>query len=90
MATKAAEMSLRCVFEGSISMHDMEKEERKPYHGNCSFALQSLKGVCSDIACPHQREFSFPKKQPWRNCSLSISAASRLSSSNQNSLHCGI
>ena len=89
MASKAAEMMLRCVFEGSISMHDMEKE-RRPYHRNCSCALHSLKGVCSNISCPHERELSFPKKQAWRNCSLSISAASGLSSSNQNSLHCNI
>ena len=86
MASKAAEMMLRCVFEGSISMHDMEIE-RRPYHRNCSCALHSLKGVYS-TACLQHRKLSFPKKQSWSNFSLSTSAASRLSSSHQHSLPC--
>ncbi|KAF3453014.1 hypothetical protein FNV43_RR03447 [Rhamnella rubrinervis] len=78
MTSKAAEVMLRCVFEASISMHDMQIE-RRPYHRNCSCALHSLKGYSN--ACLQQRKLSFPKKQSWSNFSLSTSAASKLSSS---------
>ncbi|KAL5547674.1 hypothetical protein UlMin_002905 [Ulmus minor] len=80
MATGAAEMMFRCVFEGSISMHDMEIE-RRPYHKNCGCALHNLKGVGSDV-CPHQRKISFPKKQTWSECSMSMASTSTFSSHN--------
>ncbi|KAB2618845.1 hypothetical protein D8674_014714 [Pyrus ussuriensis x Pyrus communis] len=51
----------QCVFEGSLSMQDTGIE-RRPYHKNCSCALHSKAGVCSN-AC--QRNISFPKKQSW-------------------------
>ncbi|XP_048322283.2 uncharacterized protein LOC125419813 [Ziziphus jujuba] len=78
MATKAAQMMLQCVFEGSISMHDTEIA-RRPYHKNCGCALHSSKGACSN-SCPTQRKLFFPKKQSWSNSSLSISASSSSSS----------
>ncbi|KAE8126142.1 hypothetical protein FH972_020886 [Carpinus fangiana] len=78
MAAGAADMMLQCVYEGSLSMHDMEIE-RRPYHRNCSCALHKLKGVYSINACSshHQRNnISFPKKNSWTDCcSLSISAS---------------
>ncbi|KAF9680693.1 hypothetical protein SADUNF_Sadunf06G0148100 [Salix dunnii] len=77
MASGAAEMILKCIFSGSISLSDMEIR-RRPYHRNCKCALHNLKDICSD-ACPQQRSISFPKKQVRSDHSLSI-AASRLSS----------
>ncbi|XVE98482.1 hypothetical protein REPUB_Repub03eG0110300 [Reevesia pubescens] len=73
MATGAAEMMFRCVFEGSIVMQD-SLIERRPYHRNCDCALHKLNGVCSS-ACSGTRNISFPKKQPWNDCSLSFSAS---------------
>jgi len=77
MATGAAEMILKCIFSGSISLNDMEIR-RRPYHRNCKCALHRLKDICSD-ACPKQRSISFPKKQVRSDHPLSI-ATSRLSS----------
>ncbi|KVH88695.1 hypothetical protein Ccrd_026052 [Cynara cardunculus var. scolymus] len=37
MATRAAGMMFHCVFEGSLSMSEMDKEQR-PYHKNCNCA----------------------------------------------------
>ena len=73
MAAGAAEAMLRCVFDGSISMSDMEIE-RRPYHRNCSCAMHKLKGVCSN-ACSQQKNISYSKKQSWDDCSLSIKAS---------------
>uniref|UniRef100_A0A2N9FW29 Uncharacterized protein n=1 Tax=Fagus sylvatica TaxID=28930 RepID=A0A2N9FW29_FAGSY len=73
MATGAVNMMLLCVFEGSISMHDMEIK-RRPYHRNCSCALHNLKDG-SSASCSHQRNISLPKKQSWAKCSLSITAS---------------
>ncbi|XWS70795.1 hypothetical protein CRYUN_Cryun03dG0080000 [Craigia yunnanensis] len=73
MATGAAEMMFRCVFEGSITMQD-SLIERRPYHRNCDCALHKLKGVCSS-ACSPTRNISFPKKQHSGDCSLSLSAS---------------
>ncbi|KAI3781989.1 hypothetical protein L2E82_12018 [Cichorium intybus] len=42
MATGAAAIMLHCVFEGSLSMSEIDKE-RRPYHKNCSCALHSPK-----------------------------------------------
>ncbi|XWS73030.1 hypothetical protein CRYUN_Cryun02cG0091000 [Craigia yunnanensis] len=76
MATGAAEMMFRCVFEGSITMQD-SLIERRPYHRNCDCALHKLKGVCSS-SCSRTRNISFPKKQPWGDCSLSCQLPSSL------------
>ncbi|XVE71576.1 hypothetical protein DITRI_Ditri10aG0162400 [Diplodiscus trichospermus] len=73
MATGAAEMMLRCVFEGSITMQD-SLIERRPYHRNCDCALHKLKGVFSS-ACSRSRNLSFPKKQSWDDFSLCLSAS---------------
>jgi hypothetical protein len=78
MTTVAAEMMLRCVFDGCLSMQDMEIE-RRPYHRNCSCQLHKLKGF-SFNACPHQRNVSFPKKHSWTDCCPLSIAASKSSS----------
>ncbi|CAN6540680.1 unnamed protein product [Malus baccata var. baccata] len=61
----------QCVFEGSLSMQDTGIE-RRPYHKNCSCALHSKAGVCSN-AC--QRNISFPKKQWWSDGTLCMQAS---------------
>ncbi|KAB2618842.1 hypothetical protein D8674_014711 [Pyrus ussuriensis x Pyrus communis] len=66
-STGVTAMMFQCVFEGSLSMQDTEIE-RRPYHKNCSCALHSKSGVCSN-AC--QRNLSFPKKQLGTNLQLS-------------------
>ncbi|RXH74311.1 hypothetical protein DVH24_029032 [Malus domestica] len=68
-------MMFQCVFEGSLSMHDTEIE-RRPYHKNCSCALHSKSGVCSN-AC--QRNLSFPRKQLGTNRSLCMQATATTS-----------
>ncbi|QHO21717.1 uncharacterized protein DS421_11g349130 [Arachis hypogaea] len=65
MATGASQMMFGGVYEGSMSMQDMDVE-RRPYHKNCGCALH---GVCSN-ACPHHRCISFNKKISWNHCSL--------------------
>ncbi|PRQ46215.1 hypothetical protein RchiOBHm_Chr2g0086641 [Rosa chinensis] len=75
MATK---MMLQCVLEGSISVHDMEVEHR-PYHRNCSCAMHKMKGSCSNDACSHQSNISFPRKQPQSCCWLNTTEQRRLS-----------
>ncbi|KAB2076649.1 hypothetical protein ERO13_A06G049449v2 [Gossypium hirsutum] len=70
----AAEMMLRCVFEGSISMQDC-LIERRPYHRNCQCALHNLKGVCLSTCISRTTNMSFPKKQTWGDSSLSLSAS---------------
>ncbi|CAA3016317.1 Hypothetical predicted protein [Olea europaea subsp. europaea] len=47
VATGAADMMFRCVFEGSLSMCDMDIE-RRPYHRNCTCALHKQKSSCSN------------------------------------------
>ncbi|KAL7190963.1 hypothetical protein ACSBR2_023102 [Camellia fascicularis] len=81
MATAAAKM-LWCVFERSILMHDMEIE-RRPYHRNCTCAMHKSKGACSSTnTCFQHRKILFPMKQPWNECSFSISFASDSSARN--------
>ncbi|KAK4265313.1 hypothetical protein QN277_026380 [Acacia crassicarpa] len=63
-------MMLRCVFNGSLSMQDMEVE-RRPYHKNCSCALHKSKGNSPATAC-QQRMISFTKRT--RRC-LSLKAS---------------
>ncbi|KAI6682376.1 hypothetical protein NL676_036257 [Syzygium grande] len=77
MATIAAETMLRCVYDGSLSLNDVEIE-RRPYHRNCGCALHKLKGSRS-TACPHHNNISFPRKELLTNCSLTT-AASKFSS----------
>ncbi|KAJ1440100.1 hypothetical protein SESBI_02337 [Sesbania bispinosa] len=73
MTIGAAQVMLRCVFDGSISMQSVEKE-RRPYHKNCSCELHKLKHGCS-CAFPQQRMVAFPKRQSWSDCSLSTKAS---------------
>ncbi|KAL7190966.1 hypothetical protein ACSBR2_023105 [Camellia fascicularis] len=73
MATVAAEMMLRCIFDGSLSTHDLEIE-RRPYHRNYTCAMHKSKGACS-TACFEHTSISFPKKELWNECSLSMSAS---------------
>ncbi|KAB2076652.1 hypothetical protein ES319_A06G055500v1 [Gossypium barbadense] len=76
MVTGAAELMFRWngnVFEGCISMQDC-LIERRPYHRNCQCALCNLKGVCSSTCTSPTTNISFPKKQTWGDCSLSLSA----------------
>ncbi|XP_010265746.1 PREDICTED: uncharacterized protein LOC104603424 [Nelumbo nucifera] len=65
MASGAVGGLVRCVFEGCISMYDMEIE-RRPYHQNCSCALHKSRsrGGCSG-GCSPFRNVSFPVKRSW-------------------------
>ena len=74
MASGAVEMMLRCVFDGCLSMQDMEIE-RRPYHRNCSCQLHKSKGASSINTCPNQRNVSFPMRHSWTSCSLSMAAS---------------
>ncbi|KAG8367524.1 hypothetical protein BUALT_Bualt16G0080800 [Buddleja alternifolia] len=73
MATGAADFMFRCVFDGSLSMSDMNIE-RRPYHKNCKCALHKVKGKCSHTGS-QQRNISFPKKELSTSCYLSVSAS---------------
>ncbi|KAG8367523.1 hypothetical protein BUALT_Bualt16G0080700 [Buddleja alternifolia] len=73
MVTGAADFMFRCVFDGSLSMSDMNIE-RRPYHKNCKCALHKVKGKCSHTGS-RQRNISFPTKELRTNCSLSVSAS---------------
>ncbi|KAJ6914385.1 hypothetical protein NC651_016605 [Populus alba x Populus x berolinensis] len=70
MATGAAEMILKCIFSGSMSLNDMEIR-RRPYHRNCKCALHRSKAG-SSTSFPQPRNILFPEKQTWRDCSLSL------------------
>ncbi|KAL5772767.1 hypothetical protein ACOSQ2_012691 [Xanthoceras sorbifolium] len=74
MASRAAEMVLGCVFNGSLSLHDLSIE-RRPYHKNCSCALHDLKGVCSNT-CSMKNNLSFQTKQAWSSEDHSLSLSS--------------
>ncbi|XP_050225670.1 uncharacterized protein LOC126675121 [Mercurialis annua] len=73
MGTGAAEMMLQYVFNGSISMHDIEIE-RRPYHRNCDCALHRSNGV-GLYDCSRSRNITFPKLQAKTRCSLSLAAS---------------
>ncbi|KAG8367526.1 hypothetical protein BUALT_Bualt16G0081000 [Buddleja alternifolia] len=73
MATGAADFMFRCVFDGSLSMSDMNIE-RRPYHKNCKCALHIVKGECSRTGS-QQRNISFPRKELRTSHSLSVSAS---------------
>ncbi|XP_022867076.1 uncharacterized protein LOC111386829 [Olea europaea var. sylvestris] len=47
MATGAAALMFHHVFDGSLSMYDMDIE-RRPYHRNCTCALHKQKATCSN------------------------------------------
>ncbi|PON67139.1 hypothetical protein PanWU01x14_105360 [Parasponia andersonii] len=70
----AADMVLRCcVFDGSMSLHEMD---RRPYHRYCGCALHKLKGdLVSNYSCFKERSVSFPVKAKSGSTSLSISAS---------------
>ncbi|KAK3210698.1 hypothetical protein Dsin_015404 [Dipteronia sinensis] len=77
MASGAAEMVLGCVFNRSLSLHELNVE-RRPYHKNCSCALHDLKGVCSSNTCSKKNNLSFQKTHEWNSTekqSLSLSAS---------------
>ncbi|KAF4356127.1 hypothetical protein G4B88_012592, partial [Cannabis sativa] len=82
MACEAIEVILvRPVFEGSLSMHDIEIE-RRPYHRSCGCALHNTKDS-SAVACTHHRNMSFPKRNPSINSSLLTLSSTSSSSSNK-------
>ncbi|PIA45666.1 hypothetical protein AQUCO_01600115v1 [Aquilegia coerulea] len=64
MESKVAGALLQCVYNGSISMSDMEIE-RRPYHKNCNCALHRSNKNCSNL-CPQRRMISVPIKQLWK------------------------
>lgn len=68
MATKAALMKMHIVFEGSLSMSEIDKE-RRPYHKDCSCALHRLKDE-TPKACFHHTRISYAKKSSLNKCSL--------------------
>ncbi|KAF7806486.1 hypothetical protein G2W53_038647 [Senna tora] len=76
----AAQMVLQyCVFNGSISIQDMEVQ-RRPYHKNCGCALHNLKGICPN-SCPSQGQVSFPKATSWTtHASISITNSTNIPS----------
>ncbi|KAK2646734.1 hypothetical protein Ddye_021929 [Dipteronia dyeriana] len=77
MASGAAEMVLGCVFNGSLSIHELNID-RRPYHKNCSCALHDVKGICSSNTCSKKNNLSFQKKHEWSKIekhSLSLSAS---------------
>lgn len=65
-----AEMLIRCVFDGSISMQDF-MIQRRPYHRNCGCALHD--GI-KNRACPNASSVSFLQK--FTKTSLQIHAHS--------------
>ncbi|WCJ30059.1 hypothetical protein M5689_011643 [Euphorbia peplus] len=75
MATGAAELLVQYVFDGSITMHDLEVH-RRPYHKDCKCALHDLQATFSPNACSQHGTMSFPRKQSsTRSYSLSIAAS---------------
>ncbi|KAK4374881.1 hypothetical protein RND71_005558 [Anisodus tanguticus] len=76
MASGTAEIMLQCVYDGSLSMLDMDIE-RRPYHRNCSCALHKQKGK-QPSTCVHGRNIS-PKRKKQKDMTLSI-AVSKFSS----------
>ncbi|KAL7134577.1 hypothetical protein ABFS83_11G036300 [Erythranthe nasuta] len=70
MATEAADLMFRCVFDGSLSMGDVDIE-RRPYHRACKCALHEIKGKCSHS----NGNISFPRREVRSKCSLSLSSS---------------
>ncbi|KAF5180036.1 hypothetical protein FRX31_030380 [Thalictrum thalictroides] len=69
MESGVAGALLQCVYNGSISMFDMEID-RRPYHKNCDCALHKSKKNSSN-QCSHRRKISVPTKQLWKDYSMS-------------------
>ncbi|WCJ30062.1 hypothetical protein M5689_011646 [Euphorbia peplus] len=75
MATGAAELLVQCVFDGSITMHDLEVQ-RRPYHKDCKCALHDVEATFSPTACSRHGTMSFPRKKSFTlSYSLSIAAS---------------
>ncbi|GAA0164202.1 hypothetical protein LIER_39739 [Lithospermum erythrorhizon] len=73
MTAGAAEVLFQCVFHGSLSIKDVNKE-RRPYHKNCSCALHNEQPT---ICSAHPR-LSLPTKKVKKPChglALSVSAS---------------
>ncbi|KAJ9548544.1 hypothetical protein OSB04_021087 [Centaurea solstitialis] len=68
MATGAARMMFQCVFEGSLSMSEKDKE-RRPYHKDCNCVLHKPKDE-TPRACTHHGRISYSMKPSWNKCSL--------------------
>ncbi|KAH6761022.1 hypothetical protein C2S52_008296 [Perilla frutescens var. hirtella] len=85
MSSAAGDMMFRCVFNGSLSMCDMNIE-RRPYHKNCQCALHEGKGECSHSGSQH-RNISFPKRDFSSKCSLTALPASSSLSSQSSYVH---
>ncbi|KAK9163159.1 hypothetical protein Syun_004061 [Stephania yunnanensis] len=67
-----AELCLQSVYEGCISVQDMEVE-RRPYHRNCGCALHR-QGWCSQKG---KKVVSYPIKRSSSNGCLSISSSKK-------------
>ncbi|KAL7134576.1 hypothetical protein ABFS83_11G036200 [Erythranthe nasuta] len=76
MTSGAADLMFRCVFDGSLSMGDVDIE-RRPYHRDCKCALHETKGKCSHS----NGNISFPKREFRSKCSLSLSSSNITSQS---------
>ncbi|KAL8497762.1 hypothetical protein ACS0TY_021194 [Phlomoides rotata] len=74
MSTGAADLMFRCVFDASLSLHDMDIE-RRPYHRNCECALHKTKGKCTHSAS-QQRNVAFTRKEIRSKCCYSLSSSS--------------
>ncbi|KAI3694840.1 hypothetical protein L1987_77821 [Smallanthus sonchifolius] len=72
MATRAARMLQDCVFEGSLSMSEMDKQ-RRPYHKNCSCALHRPKDEIPK-PCFHHTRISYSNTPSWNKYSLATTA----------------
>ncbi|KAL8254888.1 hypothetical protein R6Q59_033109 [Mikania micrantha] len=68
MATGAARMIQDVVFEGSLSMSEVDKQ-RRPYHKNCSCALHRRSDKTSK-PCFHYTRVSYSKKPSRITCSM--------------------
>ncbi|KAL2228774.1 UNVERIFIED_CONTAM: hypothetical protein Sindi_1857100 [Sesamum indicum] len=81
MATGAAVLMFRCVFDGCLQMRDTDME-RRPYHRNCKCALHKPKADCPHSAASQQRRnVSFSTKQFTNKRSFSVSASATSSRS---------
>ncbi|GAA0164450.1 hypothetical protein LIER_43683 [Lithospermum erythrorhizon] len=61
MAAGVVELLFQCVFVGSLSIKDTDKE-RRPYHKNCSCALHTLQ---YNICFSHRRLSAHKEAMPW-------------------------
>ncbi|WCJ30061.1 hypothetical protein M5689_011645 [Euphorbia peplus] len=62
MAARAADLLVQSVFDGSITMHDLEIQ-RRPYHKDCNCALHNSQGIIAPTACSQHGTMSFPRKK---------------------------